>query len=185
MKIYTFQDKEVLDIIQNSDNNLYLPDFSKSIYLYQKPDLKELYNYLLNTYNTVNNCTFNGLVFGFADNENINDIKGFKEYMLNNLYPIKSLIEDLSKRDTFLLELEYKDSFLNYLPIGINDFQYIMPPIIKNIPPYKKDDAEKIKFNLSIGNKFAEKLPSGYTQVHVPYIKKENILNYMQFNIKN
>ncbi|MDE6779928.1 MAG: hypothetical protein K2J40_00505 [Ruminococcus sp.] len=187
MKVWTVQNKVVFDEINTS--GAYWPNFLKSEYIRTNPKLVDLYSVLIMNYNSINNSALLGVVFGFLG---INDTQIFEFPTFENFYQyirtksnvIESLWNQLLKReDMFIMELDYKEDF-NPLFIDINDFQFLMPPIMI-LPPYVESDVARISRNLANGTCSVSPLPSGIIQAHLPYIKRENITNiYKPFLLK-
>ena len=81
------------------------------------------------------------------------------------------------------MELNYTESF-NPIFIDINDFQFLMPPIML-LPPYTKESLLRIQRNIIQGQITVSEFPSNVIQAHLPYIKKENIVNaYQMFDVE-
>lgn len=182
MKIWTVQSKETLDIINQDES--YLPDFNKSMYLNQLPDLKDLYSFVLESYNQVNNVNIPGLIFGFAktDNLNVSEISNFDEFkdlITRKKDAIESLWNQFSNQNSIILELEYAEPF-NPMLIDLNDFQFLMPPI-GLFPPYKKDDIYRLLNAFESGKIQQSIFPSEIIQTHSLFIKKENVVNTYDF----
>ena len=196
MIYWTIQSRIVLDIL--NCNGYYEPDFSKSSYLERyknnnseydlyTPNMN-LYYTLLSFANQINNVNLKGLIFSFCKFER-NHIIGFPNYKAFRYYisekknVIKSLWNILSQTDSVILELEFNKPYWNPLFIDINDYQYLMPPVIP-WPPYSQDSEQKIYNNLSRGICCKSPLPSGICQAHLPYINFEMIRNiYDVFSI--
>ena len=63
---------------------------------------------------------------------------------------VKSLLENLNNSDHVLLHLEFNERFWNPLFIDINDYQFLMPPIIAT-PPYKEEDVGRMVCTPNLG----------------------------------
>lgn len=174
MKVWTIQQKEVIDII--SGNDAYAPDFKYSQYLKKMPQLKPLYDYILKSFDQCNGTHSLGLVFAMTsvDGE-INNINEFLDFIMNHSYAIESMIKNIVNSNSYVLELEYEEKF-NPIAIDINDFQFLMPPVIY-MPSYSEEDEERILYNISHGIYQPSNFPSGVMQLHLPYIKKKNVIN--------
>ncbi|WPK13626.1 hypothetical protein R6U77_08170 [Lysinibacillus louembei] len=182
MKIWTIQSKQVVDDIMG--NNVYIPDFNKSSYLEKIPSLKDLYTFMLHSYNNVNGSHMPGVIFGFAKTDNrslleISDIDEFKELMIRKKEVIVSLWKQFSSQGSVILELEYQENF-NPICIDLNDFQFLMPPIVL-VPPYSEIDINRLLNNIANGVIQSSIFTSGIIQTHTPYIKKENIIRTHEF----
>lgn len=189
MYYWTVQSKKVLEIIDR--DGIYKPDIEKSTYLEKfKPTLKtefdmytnnlSLYQFMKDCAFTINNYPLKGLIYCFCKVENnyISDFKSqndFYSYLVNKKEVIKSLWDNLSNSNSVLLQLEFNEKFWNPLFIDINDYQYLMPPVI-TMPPYQEDDFDKIKINLLQGV-CKPIFNSGIIQAHLPYITKGMIKN--------
>lgn len=178
MKIWTVQSNAVVDCI--NQKGIYFPNFLKSEELKLNPELVDLYTFLLNSYNKVNKMATLGLVFGFMGIERSN-IFGFQNIddFYNNMVAHRSAVESLwtnlvSRRDMVIMELEYDNDKFNPLFIDLNDFQFLMPPIMV-LPPYVDDDVNRLLHNLSKGTCAVSTFPSGIIQTHSPYISRDNV----------
>lgn len=177
MRYWTIQDIGVLDQIQS--NGVYLPDFSKSAYLKSMPNLKELYDYILNSFNNINFCDIQGLVFSFVvpvDVNNTGDARCLEFYKMikDRKLVIESLWNTLASKNSVLIEIEMEEQFLNPLYIDMNDFQLIMPPV-SALPPYTDKDISEIIINISKGICTKSKFPGHLLQAHLPYISANDI----------
>lgn len=175
MKFWTIQEENILTIIEKQ--RTYYPDIYKSRYL----DSKSLYNLVLNSFNTLNNMNIKGLIFAFAKNNQgspvqIENIDAFETFIKQNISVVGYFLKALTSK-SIILELNYTQDF-NPIYIDFNDFQYLMPPCIndnlKNI----------ITNNIKLGQFNPLILPCQVVQAHLPYIKRENIVNtYSMFKI--
>jgi len=75
--VWTVQKRAALNTCLTYD--CFCPDFEKSDYLSRIPDLKYLYDMLLEAYNNMNSETLKGLVFSFCLEEN-GRISSFTNY---------------------------------------------------------------------------------------------------------
>jgi Fe-S-cluster containining protein len=175
MKFWTIQSNAVVNIIEN--DGIYKPDFAKSKYVLKNNNLKDLYYFLLNSFNKINKVEANGVVFGFAkvQNNSMVDIVDFNEFVRF----MKSKRDVINTLDCFrdnvdnykVLELQYKNN-TNLLPLDYNDWQIIMPPYNCYV-----DDVKDIKNCLKNGVFHSSSFPSGIIQVHVSQVTKCDILN--------
>lgn len=62
----------------------------------------------------------------------------------------------------------------NLLLIDINDFQYMMPPVLQ-VPPYSEEFYDFLVQNLAVGNRVGSVYPSGVLQAHIPNIRAEEV----------
>ncbi len=186
MKFWTVQKKEVIGIINKE--GVYKPDFRKSDYLQIIPDLKDLYNIVLEAFNQVNNMRLDGLIYAFLKSDDeviyqIQDIQEFAEFIKSKKAVIESLWKQFNKNDTVIVELNYNEKF-NPIFVDINDFQFLMPPIML-LPPYTKSDVDRIINEMQNGQITRSVYPSNVIQAHLPYIKVENIINiYPMFSLE-
>ncbi|MDU3176672.1 hypothetical protein [Anaerococcus sp.] len=185
IKLWTVQDKKVLDTIQR--DGVYYPDFNKSYYKELIPELDQLYAFMLLCYNVNNDTRYSGLAYTFlgVDGEYIASFPNydyFKEYIQSKEGVIKSLWNKLSREDSVILELNYEDDF-NPILMDINDFQYLMPPQ-SVMPPFNEESLGIIAINAAHGSFGRSALPSGLIQAHVGEIRKENIVGvYPMFEL--
>lgn len=161
------------------ENGIYQPDFEKSFFTAENPGLQELYNFTLQAFNHVNNMDLPGLIFGFCmSNETsiapIPDHDTFYRFVQFAKPAIEALWKKLLKRgSSLIMELDYPDTFDGVF-LDINDFQFLMPPIIVSYP-YREEDVERIRSEMMRGIAPVPVMPSGVTQVHAPFIRAENI----------
>lgn len=185
MKLFTVQKKGILDYIE--ENDVYYPDIHKSSFVAENPELLNLYSFVLDSFNHINNCNFGGLIFGFAD-DTISAVRCFDDFqsfkraiMFKAPGKIDALWKKMLAPDSVILELEYDD--FNPLFIDINDFQALMPPVIP-LPPYSGEVFQMIMDSLSRGECSYSVMPSRLLQAHAPFISSENIQGvYKVFDI--
>lgn len=167
---WTIQSTEVINIVNNQ--GCYYPDFA-----YQKAGARSTYQIILDSFNNLNKCTYSGLVFGFAkkgENNYFDNINEIYTYFLQN--PDVTAAFDFWNEQYAILQLQFQEEF-NMIPVDFNDFIQIIPPI------WDRKAYELICSSIKKGvNAKGYTLPS-FTQIHAPYIKKENIINiYGSFN---
>ncbi|GAA7455589.1 hypothetical protein [Helicobacter pylori] len=182
MKFWTIQDRNILKIIEN--NRIYQPNFNKSRFLEKNKELTELYNFLLKSYNDLNSMSLPGLIYAFMKHDGkktceINDKKEFDHLIKTKKNIVGGYWSSIDIENSIVLELNYNENF-QFIPIDLNDFQFLMPPKVPLFwaPQYTTDSERRIHSNIEQGiepNKFD--FPTGIMQVHLPNIKKENILN--------
>lgn len=186
MKFWSVQKKEIIDLIK--EKGVFSPDFAKSDYLKLKPNLKDLYDFVLKSFNNINNLDLRGTVFAFlqSDSKSVYEIENFTSFysfIQNKRASIESLWNELKSKDTVILELIYNENF-NPIFLDINDFQFLMPPIVFPFP-YTVQDIERICRNIENGEFTESVFPSNVIQAHLPYIKSENIVNtYSMFDFE-
>lgn len=162
--LWTIQKKSVLDIINSK--GVYYPTFR-----YDKRDCVQAYRIVLDSFNRINKGNYEGLVFCFAkegESKYFESVDEVYKYFMDN--PLVTDAFNLWDDEHVILELKYSDSF-NLIPIDFNDFIQIMPPV------YDRNAynviCSRIKEGIYLGG---YTLPS-FTQIHVPFIKRENIVN--------
>lgn len=165
--IWTIQSKKVFDIIQEKGS--YYPNIR-----FMQGDYQSAYKVVLDSFNSINACKYDGLVYGFAkygEKQYFNTIDELYQYFLRN--PNITDAFNLWTNKYIILQLRYKEEF-NLIPVDFNDFIMITPPIL---------DEEAYQIIVSrIKNGVYEggyTLPS-FTQVHTPYIKKENVVGIFE-----
>lgn len=189
MKFWTIQTKQVIEVV--NIEGIYQPDFKYSRYLKEISELSDLYGYILESYNQLNNKSLPGVIFAFAKHsddkiEFINNIQEFMDFVREKQFAIGGFWENLIKRkEQFeIIELSYNEEF-NPIFIDINDFQLLMPPIeLSWYSVFTEESIKRIINSICFGNYTVSELPSGVVQAHLPYIKKDNVLNvYPIFDI--
>lgn len=83
--------------------------------------------------------------------------------------------KQLDKENSVILELNYENDF-NPIFIDINDFQFLMPPVML-LPPYTKESINRIVADITQGRITLSEFPSNVIQAHLPYIEKRNVIN--------
>lgn len=189
MKYWTVQSNEVIKILLNE--GVYKPDFKKSNNYAEMQAL--VYDMILNTYNEKNDCTVEGLIFGFSFIKQTipENIKEFYSKFLNDV-KLSSAFSFWSDKFS-VLEVEVP-SEVDIVPIPLYDFielgmyqQKDTPRVkqwvkdVKREKPYFNlyQDVLRIKNNLEKG-----KIEQTYCiQIHTPELRIENILGvYPQFD---
>ena len=170
--IWTIQSKKVLNIIEEKE--VYYPNINLL-----NGNYHSTYKIVLDSFNNINKCKYDGLIYGFAKygkEQYFDTIDELYQYFLNN--PAITAAFNLWSSEFVILQLEYEDNF-NLIPIDFNDFIQIIPPI------WDKEAYKIIVSRIEMGvYKGGYTLPS-FTQVHTPYIKKQNIVRvYPNFNKK-
>lgn len=178
MKFWTIQTKTVLEAIMKE--GFFQPDFKKSGCLYTNPNLSTLYYMVLESFNKSNNVNLPGVIFSFlgSDNQSIfplEDIYQFHDFMNAKRPAIQSLWNQFLQNDSVILELDYSENF-NPVFIDLNDFQFLMPPVMM-VKPYTVQDVSRICQDICSGEIYPSIFPSGVIQAHLPYIKAEHIVH--------
>ena len=189
MRYFSVQKRVVIDSVQRT-GGVYQPDFAKSDYLRSIPDLAPLYRLFLESFNRLNGTDLPGLVFGFhsaMDNDgSIRPFAGYDEFkrdVRRARAAVGSLWRHFSEQDVVVAELDYEQPF-NPLYIDINDFQFLMPPIMC-MPPYEEADIDRLVWAVERGIAMASPLPSGLVQACMPCIAPENIVGvYPMFSLE-
>lgn len=179
MKYWTIQSQEVLDIIKKDD--VYHPKFAMSQYYKQ---YYELYNFMLKSFNNINNLNCEGLIFSFCISNRdmiypIANIEGFRYFININKDKITYLWDTFIKSNCKILELEIDLEF-NDLALSFNEFQYIMPSPVNKLlfdPDEYQTNCELILSNIEKGIIMSSGKNYDLIQSHLPYIKKLDIKN--------
>lgn len=178
MKFWTIQNKSVIETIQKK--GIYQPDFNSSRYLEINQKLNDLYSVILQSFNRINKKNLPGIVYAFAKSDNnriysIETIEEFEKFIKIKQAVIDGFWKQLDKDNSEIIELEYEDSF-NPIFIDINDFQFLMPPIML-LPPYTEESINRILNDIKKGQITASEFQSNVIQAHLPYIEKKNVVN--------
>lgn len=177
MKFWTIQTKNVLEIVH--EKGIFQPDFNKSRSLKLNSELKNLYYFILESFNKLNDDELPGLVYAFTKYDrgvcSIENINEFRTFMKSKKAVILGLWKSLLKEDVVIIELDINKKF-NPIFIDINDFQFLMPPVVL-LPPYTEESIDRIKRNISIGQNTTSEFASNVIQAHLPYIKEGDIVN--------
>ena len=179
MKFWTIQSQEVLEIIEKE--GVYHPKFAMSQY---NKKYHELYDFMLKSFNNINNLNYEGLIFSFCiSNGNmihsIANIEGFRYFINMNKDKIIYLWDTFKNNNCKIIELEI-DLVFNDLALSFNDFQYIMPSPVNNLlfnPDEHKTNCESILSNIEKGIIMSSGNNYDLIQSHLPYIKKLDIKN--------
>ena len=184
---WTVQKLDVVTVLLQQ--GFYQPAFAYSDYVGENEKLSDLYGFMLNAYNRVNNTEYPGLIFTFLEGGEDGYVYDFKSYELfrdfirKHSLPIKSLWKNLASKNTVVMCIEREVSDKNLLLIDINDFQYMMPPVLQ-VPPYSEGFYNFLVQNIAVGNKVQSVNPSGVLQAHIPYIKAEEVVGlYPMFEL--
>ena len=161
------------------EDGIYQPDFSKSRYLYINKELGALYSIILQSFNRINRTALPGVVYSFAkvDYNRIYSIETFEEFeafIKSKKMVIDSLWGVMDNGDSVIIELEYENNF-NPIFIDVNDFQFLMPPVMV-LPPYSEKSIDRILTDIQLGQIRASELQSNVIQAHLPYIEKKNVV---------
>ena len=183
--VWTVQKRAALNTCLTYD--YFCPDFEKSDYLSRIPNLKYLYDMLLEAYNNMNSETLKGLVFSFCLEENgrissFTNYEQFKWYITQNRSVVQSLWKSFEAMDCVILKLRLRQTN-NPLYIDFNNFQLLMPPITI-LPPYTEDYFKNLVDKWTSGQYVKGILNSGLVQAHLPALVKEDLLGvYPMFTI--
>lgn len=178
MKFWTIQNKGVIEIIQKEE--IYQPDFGRSRYLRLNKNLNDLYRVILQSFNRINEKELPGIVYAFAKSDSnriysIETIEEFEEFIKNKQAVIDGFWKQLDKDNSVIIELDYEKNF-NPIFIDINDFQFLMPPIML-LPPYTEESISRILNDINQGQITVSEFQSNVIQAHLPYIEKRNVVN--------
>ncbi len=192
MKFWTIQSRSVYQTINRE--GFYQPDFSESPYLAANPSMRELYDFVHAAFARNNvNLTMtppDGLVFCFAQTSpgsqspilQIEDIQQFTGLMNEGIEKntITSLLQHYAQGDHVVMELNV-GFYFNPLPIEINNFQALMPPILE-LPPYTAKVLEDIQKGIWEGRYIPSPMPSGLIQLHLPAIIRDMVTSVYPFS---
>lgn len=185
MKFWTIQNKDVLKTIE--EQGLYQPDFNCSSYIKDNEDLADLYALILQSFNRINQEQLPGVIYAFVQSDNqqifsINSIDEFKDFVKSKQPVIGSFWKNIDKENSVIMELDYENTF-NPIFVDINDFQFLMPPIMI-LRPYTEESIHRIIRDIQLGQITRSEFPSHVIQAHLPYIEKKNVINtYPIFDI--
>lgn len=178
VRFWTVQKLAVVTAI--IQHGTYQPAFEYSDYAESIPGLDNLYKFILNSYNNANGTDYPGLIFTFLEqkeDQNIYDFEdyaSFKKFICGHSIAIKSMWNNLASKDTVIMCLEREIGDSNTMLIDINDFQYMMPPVM-NVPPYSEDYYNFLLTNIMNGIPVKSIFPSGVLQAHLPNIRAEDV----------
>lgn len=132
--------KEIINLVKKE--GVYYPDFVKSEYLSLNPNLKNLYDLVLESFNKINAINLTGVIFAFSQSDGqsvyeIENVTSFYSFIHNKQAVIESSWNELKSKEVVILELNYNESF-NPIFLDINNFQFLMPPIVF-IPPFWRE----------------------------------------------
>lgn len=178
MKFWTVQTRNVIKIIQ--EEGLYQPNFDSSRYINMNNKLNDLYYMILQSFNRINEKDLPGIVYAFAKSDDkgihfIETAEEFERFIKNKKAVIDGFWKQLDKDNYVIIELDYENNF-NPIFIDINDFQFLMPPIIL-LPPYTEESIGRILRGINQGQITISEFPSNVIQAHLPYIEKKNVIN--------
>ncbi|WP_286028245.1 hypothetical protein [Ligilactobacillus agilis] len=194
IKIWTVQDIAVLNKLLMGET--YFPDLEKSSYFNNFPEElrkgnQDLYSFLLSTSNRLNQFNSNGLVFAFSKIINleepeyknyvkpgsIDSIEEFQQFIADNQSAIKSIWDDLSVPGKVILELMIDLNSFYFLPIDINDYQCLMPPINLMGGLITIEDINDILDCIKSGHfSYGHIIPSKVAQLHLPVIFPDQLI---------
>lgn len=186
MKFWTVQTKSVIEVIQKQ--GIYQPDFNSSRYLNINKNLNDLYSVILQSFNQINNKDLLGVIYAFAKSDSerisfIETIEEFEVFIKNKKAVIGGFWTELDKDNSVIIELEYEENF-NPIFIDINDFQFLMPPLML-LPPYTEESISRILKDIKTGQITVSEFQSNVIQAHLPYIEKKNVVNiYPVFDLE-
>lgn len=178
MKFWTIQTKDVIQRIQ--EQGVYQPDFGRSRYLQINEKLGDLYHVILQSFNEINRENLPGIVYAFARSDDhsiycINDIEEFEGFIKSKKAVLEGFWRKIDKENSLIMELDYEENF-NPIFIDMNDFQFLMPPIML-MYPYTEESIIRIQRDIRLGRITPSEFPSYVIQAHLPYIEKRNITN--------
>ncbi len=187
VRFWTVQKLDIVTVLLQQ--GFYQPAFAYSDYVEANEKLSDLYGFMLNSYNRVNSTGYPGLIFTFLESDDAGNIYDFKNYEMFQQFirshssAIESLWKNLASKNTVVMCIEREIGNENLLLIDINDFQYMMPPVLQ-VPPYSEGFYDFLVQNLSIGNQVKSVYPSGVLQAHIPNIRAEEVIGlYPMFDL--
>lgn len=86
---------------------------------------------------------------------------------------MNSLWNQLGAEDAVILELDVPADF-NPVFIDLNDFQFLMPPVMP-LPPYTPESVSRIINDIQHGVITRSEFPSDVIQAHLPNIEIKNV----------
>ena len=187
VRFWTVQKLDVVTVLLQQ--GLYQPAFAYSDYVEADNKLSDLYGFMLDSYNRLNRTEYPGLVFTFLESDDAGNIYDFKDYqmfrkfIIDHSASIKSLWNNLSSKNTVIMCVEREVNNENLLLVDINDFQYLMPPIVQAYP-YSEEYTDLLLRALSNGARIQSVFPSYVMQAHIPNIKAEEVIGlYPMFDL--
>lgn len=176
--IWTVQKNIVIDFIMKEGS--FQPSFEKSDTVANRPEMRDLYGVMLENFNHLNGFDLPGLLFGYMNTDGSHVLSfGSYEELTHILREKRSAIQTQweyyqnAPEEYSLVKVAIPSTY-EPMPIDVNDYNYLIPPIEPK-PPFNKDDLAKILHNLRHGKVRMSPLPSGLMQVHMPFLKKEYI----------
>lgn len=182
MYFWTVQHKDVIDILLK--DNIYYPDFKHTMNSSAGSDMRILYSRFLDCYNTANNSSFKGILFGF-NLDNLTEVTDLYQYLVSN--PNVSKAFNFWNKDYCILKIKIADN-TNLLPIDFNDFIKLDIWLTKDtfrisFLNLNKYEIERIVSNLSQG--IVAPSFKSFTQIHYSHINTNDIIGiYPMINYK-
>lgn len=181
MRLWTIQSKEVVETIRNED--IWIPDFSKSTYPEKVPGFRELYDFVLAASNKNNNRQDKGLVFCFMEIKGNEvhpigqGIDSFINFVNNNFNDLQNIWNVLFTDDCYIMELEV--DLGSYFPtlIELNDWNLMAYGV--DLPSYPVGYNQYIREQIM--NKkitISDYVHSNVMQVHLPFIRKDDVVKF-------
>lgn len=102
-------------------------------------------------------------------------IEEFETFIKSKKAVIGALWNTFINDNSVIIELDYNENF-NPILIDINDFQFLMSPLML-LPPYTKESENRILNDINLGQITASEFQSNVIQAHLPYIEKKHVMN--------
>ena len=187
VRFWTVQKLDVLTVLLQ--HGVYQPVFQYSDYVESSPALYDLYDFMLYHYNKLNRTDVPGLVFTFLKRDedgaiyDFTNFQEFRQFIIDHAISIKALWKNLASKNTVIMCVEKEITDENMMVVDLNDFQYLMPPIIQAYP-YSEGYTDFLLNSLSSGTQIQSIFPSNIIQAHIPDIKAEEVIGlYPMFDL--
>ena len=140
-KFWTIQKREILKTIE--ETGMYIPKRQLSEYVQGNEEMTELYDFITDSFNRLNDIELEGVLFAFAKGTEtgvsfFQDYEEFVTYMREHKDVIKGLWKRFLSDDYVVIEVDFPRIY-NPMFVDLNDFQFIMPPFML-VPPYTEQD---------------------------------------------
>ena len=185
-KFWTIQKREILKAIE--ETGMYIPKRQLSEYVQGNEEMTELYEFITDSFNRLNDIELEGVLFAFARGTEkgvsfFQDYEEFVTYMREHKDAVKGLWKRFLSDDYVVIEVDFPRIY-NPMFVDLNDFQFIMPPFML-VPPYTEQDFLQIVQALEQGKFYPSVFPSYIIQGFVPFLRDENVINiYPMFELE-
>ena len=169
-KFWTIQKREIIKTIE--ETGMYVPKRQFSEYVQDNEEMMELYDFITDSFNRLNDIELEGVLFAFARGTEkgvsfFQDYEEFVAYMRERKEAIKGLWKRFLSDDYVVIEVDFPRIY-NPMFVDINDFQFIMPPFML-VPPYTEQDFLQIVQALEQGKFYPSVFPSDQITDHPEY----------------